>query len=535
MNPFLSVLAMSFRSLLKGVKDVFWPIHRDETKMFVPMVIMLFLTCLCYNMLKTLKDTVIIADSGAHVIPFIKVWVMLPAAVCATVLFTKLSNKFSQERVFYITISSFLILYVLFAFVLYPNREALHPQALADTIRGILPKGFDGLISMCSNWVFTGFYVLCELWSTMVLTVLFWGFVNEVTKIQKARRFYGALSIYSNVSTICAGQLANYFSMSVYNPALPYGSTAWEQTMMSVVLLVVAAGLIVMGIFWWMNKQVLNAEEFADLHENRVERKTKGKLSMRDSFSYLSNSKYLLCIAFVVIGYNLTINMAEVVWKDRLYMYFGSREEINIYLNNLTSYTGIISTVIALFMAQIIARIGWTWTAIITPLTMFLTCFGFFAFVIFQEQLGPYAISLLGMTPLALSVFFGAAQNCLSKAMKYSVFDTTKEMSFIPLAHDSKLKGKAAIDGVGSRLGKSGGSFLHQGLLLLFGNLSASAPVVSVVILGAISFWVLAVRSLGKQFSELIASQQDEEAAKEFAGDFHPFQKKGKELSSSAG
>lgn len=102
-----------------------------------------------------------------------------------------------------------------------------------------------------------------------------------------------------------------------------------------------------------------------------------------------------------------------------------------------------------------------------------------------------------------MAVFFGSVQNCFSKAAKYSLFDTTKEMSFIPLSSDHKLKGKAAIDGIGSRLGKSGGSIIHQGLLLIFSTLSASAPYVAAILLGVIALWMVAVRSLGRQFAAL--------------------------------
>ncbi len=67
-----------------------------------------------------------------------------------------------------------------------------------------------------------------------------------------------------------------------------------------------------------------------------------------------------------------------------------------------------------------------------------------------------------GTTPLMLAVLIGAAQNILSKAAKYSLFDPCKESAFIPLDAESRTKGKAAVEVIGGPLGKSGGSFLQQ-------------------------------------------------------------------------
>ena len=74
---------------------------------------------------------------------------------------------------------------------------------------------------------------------------------------------------------------------------------------------------------------------------------------------------------------------------------------------------------------------------------------------------------------------------------------------FIPLSKECKLKGKAAIDGVGSRLGKSGGSIIHQTLLMFFGTVALSTPYVAIILLGTISVWLYAVRALGKRFNSL--------------------------------
>src|ERR1700761_5401893 len=144
----MSYLSTANEKAFGPIRSCVWPVHAHEVRKLVPMLIMVFLTCFSYSILRNMKDTVVVTASGAEVIPFIKVWVMLPMAVLLTALFAKLSNHFSQERVFYYIISGFLACFALFAFVLYPMRDTLHPHHLADELELILPVGFKGLISM---------------------------------------------------------------------------------------------------------------------------------------------------------------------------------------------------------------------------------------------------------------------------------------------------------------------------------------------------------------------------------------------------
>ncbi len=498
------------------VRSIIWPIHRHELKKMLPMLLMLFLICFNYTVLRNMKDAVVITAAGAEIIPFIKVWALLPMAVIVTLAFTKISNIFSQERVFYIMISIFLGFYGLFAFFLYPMREIFEPQVSADYLDSILPVGFRGMIAMYRHWLLTAFYVVSELWSTAIMSVLFWGFANEVTHINEARRFYGTFGIASNFAAIAAGQSGIYFSQQMeFSPTLGLSNEAWEHSVMMLTGVVILSGIGTMAIFRWINRNVLTDPSFDDLHLSKREIKSKGRLSLRESFSYLSNSKYLICIAILVVAYNLVINLVEVVWKDQLRHLYPTPGDYNTYVNNLTSIQGIVSTISALFMAKFISRFGWTRTALVTPLTMLVTSAGFFCCLFFQDHLADTFIALIGATPLAIAVFFGSAQNCLSKAAKYSFFDTTKEMAFIPLGHECKLKGKAAIDGVGSRLGKSGGSLIHQGLLMFLGSLAVSAPYVAAILFGVIAFWFGACRSLGYQFNDIIDSKQKQPALTE--------------------
>lgn len=487
-----------------SIRSNVWPIFHYEFKKIVPMLVMFVFICFNGSVLRNLKDSLVITakDSGAEVIPFIKVWVMFPSAVLSTILFTYLANKLSRQALFQVVLGTFVTFFALFGFVIYPLREHFHPHETADMLVQYLPVGLKGFIAMYRHWTLTCFYVMCELWNAIVLNVLFWGFANEITKIQEAPRFYSVLAIGSNMAAIVAGQAAVALSSNIFNPHLFFGESAWEQSFMKIVAAVVLSGIGALFSFRWIMKYVMPNPEFIP---TEVLQKKKGKrLGFKESLTYLANSRYLIWIAILVISYNLVINLVEVLWKDRLRQLYPASHDYNVYVNNLTSAMGIISTSVSLVLAGIIRKAGWTFTALLTPIVLLTTTIAFFSCILFENTISPMASVLLGTTPLALAVFLGSVQNSFSKAAKYSLFDTTKEMAFIPLSSDHKLKGKAAIDGIGSRLGKSSGSVVHQSLLILFGSLSASAPYVAVILLAVIVIWISAVRSLGKEFSKCL-------------------------------
>ncbi len=492
-------------------RNALWPVHRYELRKLVPMLLIFFLISFDYNVLRIMKDTLVVTakSSGAEVIPFIKVWVMFPGAILLTYLFTRLSNRLKRETVFYVLLSIFLGYFFIFTTVLYPARDLLHPHATADMLETILPAGLKGLIAMYRNWTFTTFYVMAELWSNIILAMLFWGFANQVTRLGEAKRFYGLFGIGANLSGVAAGEASVWLSRKPFNAYLPFGSDAWEQSMVMLVGLVIIAGLAAMGIFRWFNTTILTDARFYDGSNERKAGDVRGKLSMRESFSYLFRSRYMICVAIIVIAYNLVINLVEVVWKHEMHELYPSPSDYNIYMSHITSIIGVVATLTALFVSgNSLRKCGWTFTAMLTPAILFVTSIGFFAFFFAKGDMASMIIQLFGATPLAIVVFFGSAQNILSRAAKYTVFDATKEMAFVPLSREDQLKGKPAVDGVCSRLGKSGGSVIHQGLLLSFSTITASAPYVAGFLLGVIAIWIGATRMLGKQFSELTKAPQ---------------------------
>lgn len=484
-------------------RSLFWPIHRFELKKFLPMLGIFFLIAFNYNTLRSYKDTIVItaSNSGAEAIPFIKVWAVLPSAVLLTLLFTRLANRYSREKVFYIMMSIFMCLFFLFTFVLYPLREILHPNALADQLQAVLPAGFKGFIAIFRNWTFTLFYVMCELWSTAIMTVLFWGFANEVTTVNEAKRYYGLLATGGNIAGIFAGEAAIYYSSDIFISWIPYGKTAWDQSILFFTCTILGSGFLTIYLFRWLNKKVINPSENAVPAQFKA---PKIKMSMRANFAYLARSKYLICIAVIVLTYNIAINLVEVVWKNQMKELYPNPSEYNTYMGEVMIAMALIASVTGLFTTtNLIQRYSWTACAMIPLCIVAITGVGFFSFVLLQQW--GMATMIAGSTPLFLSVTLGSIQNCLSRAAKYTLFDATKEIAFIPLSNESKLKGKAAIDGVGSRLGKSGGSVIHQGLLLIFATVAGSTPYVAIIFCGVIFAWSMAVLSLGKKFDQLAA------------------------------
>ena len=113
-------------------------------------------------------------------LPFLKTYVNLPGAVLWAMLLSKLNNCMTQTAVLYTVVGAFLALFTLFAAVVYPNQDLLHPNATADMLAAHLPASFWGPIAVFRNWTFSLFYFLAESWGIVVVTTIFWGLANQV-------------------------------------------------------------------------------------------------------------------------------------------------------------------------------------------------------------------------------------------------------------------------------------------------------------------------------------------------------------------
>lgn len=481
---------------LSKLREFIWPINASEHKKFLPMMFMIACIIFNYTVVRNIKDALIVTEAGSETITFLKFWVVLPAAVIFFFIYAKLSNILSKKALFYTIIVPFILFFALFATVLYPNRLLLHPTESADWLASLLPAGLQGIAAIYRYWTYSLFYTLAELWGAAVLSFLFWQFANDVTQVSEAKRFYAHFYLLGNVANILAGYLTRYFSNLGKTAVI--GADPWQLSLNYLMTLFVIAGLIVLAMYYYLNRYVLAGEPAT----TKAEKKKKPKLSLGESLKFLMHSKYLGLIAILVMAYGISINLVEVSWKNQMKLQFPLKNDYNAFMGSMTMMTGLATVLVILFGSSIIRKFGWKRGALATPIILGITGILFFACVIFPEFFSPVAM-FLNMTPLMLAVWFGFAQNVLSKSTKYALFDPTKEMAYIPLDPESKSKGKAAVDVVGNRGGKSGGAVIQQFLFAFVGPLSVIAPYAAVIMITIIGIWLAAVYALNIRFTAI--------------------------------
>ena len=442
-----------------------------------------------------MKDSIVITTIGAESTAFLKVWGVMPAAILMAVIYVALISRFRPQTVFYVIISSFLAFFGIFAFVIFPNHEYyhLHPDVAANLIASY--PHLKWFILSASKWGFSLFYIIAELWSNAVFNLLFWQFVNSVTSVDQSKRFYILFGLF--------GQTGLYFSGRFLQDAEPISVELIKQFNLSIPLEILSAQLVLGGVlvlgaiaicsFWYLNNRVLS-------HATVEFKAKKEKMSLKESLKMVASSRYIRLIAILLIAYGAAINLAEGPWKAKAVQLYPTEQAYRAFVGSYLSYTGLFTILFVLIGSNIVRFLGWYAAAIITPVMVFITGMGFFGISNF-DLLGMFGIA--ASSPLVLAVSIGAIQNVLSKSSKYTVFDSTKEMAYVPLDDELKTKGKAAVDVAGSKIGKSFSAFLQSFVFIIIPSATYHSISIYIMVVFTIIciIWIWAVRELSREYA----------------------------------
>lgn len=482
---------MSTSKNFGGIRKILFPVYGHEFRKVLPLFFLFMFIASTYFILRSLKDMFIISYTGqAETLYFIKVYAVTPFMILLTLFYGKISSLGRNTR-FIIMMIYFLIVIGSCYYIFLPNIDTIRLDLFADKFNKIAP-GMSPLWEAVRYWPCTLIYLNAEGWGSMALGVLFWSFCNDIISFNDSKRIYSYLGSGAAVGTAVGGFIIKDFVGKDLNAGI------------GVSLLFIA---IVLVIYYFIT---VDMKKVPNLYvvETKAPKKKKMKLSFMESLRFLTKSKHLALIATLVLCYGAFISLFEAVAKAqsaRLAEKIGNGSLSQIY-----GYQGVANGVLSILFVLIsgwISKKGWRFTASITPIVATVCTTLFFVFLFAGDSVG---IILGGngivdpVQILWLTVIFGIINQVTIKAAKYIMFDSTCNQAYIPLDDETKVRGKAAVDGVGSRLGKSFGSFLisapYIGLYSLFGSInSEKTKIVISVLIGLILFlWLRAVTKLSK-------------------------------------
>ena len=476
------------------LRSFLFPIHAKEFKKFFAFAGIMFCMIMNYTLLRNMKDVLVVNAAGAGVITFLKTYCVTPAAILFFMLFVKLSNKFSRENLFYVIIIPFLAYFLIFGFVINPNFDFFHPsKETIDALHASHPHS-KGFMDLGIYWSYSLFYILAELWGSVGIQILFWQFVNQVVSMEQSKRFFPMFVVFSNVSLILVGVVTKLLQM------IP----DWDVVVKVEMVIVLCIGLFAMFCNFMLNRKILPLEEPLDASQKKAKKKKPGLI---ESFKIIFTSKHLGFIALLVICYGISINLLEVQWKEQLKNYFaGDKKGMNAFMGTYSACTGILTIIFGWFLAsQILRKFGWFFGAILTPATLLVVGVIFFVLILGGRV---DVIKSLIVNPMAVAVFVGAGAIIITKATKYSLFDTTKEQAYIPLDIELKSKGKAAVEVAGGRLGKGSGAAIQSVICMIMGTTVASSytAIAFGIFIVVVLLWTFAVKGLDKSIKNINAN-----------------------------
>jgi AAA family ATP:ADP antiporter len=492
-------------TVFKNFLNVIWPIRRDELAVFLSMTGLMFCILFIQNLIRALKDSIVNTLIGTEIISFLKFWGVMPASFLIVIIYVKIVHYFDAKKIFYAVLSSFLLFFAFFAFYIFPNHETLHfSDQKIHALTQVYPH-LKWFILLVAKWGFSLFYIISELWPNVVIGLLFWQFINQVTTVEQSRRFYGLFGLLGQTGLFLSGKFLVYLPfISKFLITKYFISKSLSLVSVQVVLsVVVALGIVGIYFFWFLNRipGVRNA--------NIVFKAKDSKISLIESVKMVLKSRYIRLIAIIMICYGISINLAETPWKS---IASGKYTEVSDYagfVGNYLSYTGICTVLLVLINSNIIRRFGWLYSAIITPIVVCITGLMFFLTSNFSNISSTLANLFLISDPLMLIITAGMIQNILSKSTKYTFFDVTKEMSYVPLPDELKTKGKAAVEVIATKIGKSLSSLLQTIVFITLPNATYSSISIYLMCIFSVIciLWIWAIRELSVDYLNLVAQK----------------------------
>lgn len=466
-------------------------IKKDEVHIFISLFLIISMIVFNTKILKILKDTIVVTtpEMGAELIPFLKTWLLIPISLLLICVVVRMMRMMSYLSVYLLTTAFFLTFYLSYVFILRPIQSSLTPHTIIAYIEPLIPQSLNKFLLIIEYWPICIFYVMCDIWPIIFLSMLFWKYASEVINHEQGKRFFPLFSIdIGGILMAPIMGLITYLSTSM----VANGTKLWEVQLGSLTLLLTGVGIVQAVVFYKL---------YQTAGPITPPRNSKKKVPLKEVLEY-ARSPYFGSLAIIIFMFEFSDNLFDILWKDTLGNYRPEPENFSKYLGVVTTFTGILTTVTPFVLSRfLLQRLPWVKVAMITPTLRILLCIAFFGCLFFPNL----AFSLgapLGFSGLGFTVFIGGVQSSILHMAKCTVFDNTKDLAFMLASREEQASARAFSDALATKLGKSSSCLAQQGLLMSHATLQAASPIIASLIGFSIPIWLFSISMSNRYYQQ---------------------------------
>ncbi|OGN62389.1 MAG: hypothetical protein A3F09_00835 [Chlamydiae bacterium RIFCSPHIGHO2_12_FULL_49_11] len=418
-----------------------------------------------YWTLRPLKDVIFIQFVGKLYIPYAKT-VSVLALFPIVMLYTKLLNYRTKERMIVILASFYAVLILLFASLIYCIQDSVVEIAASSVFAGYV-----------INVIGFAWYLFVESYGSLVIA-LFWAFATGITDPQSGRKGFSLV--------VALGQGGGViFPYTV--GSLPSRLGFSTDTLSLCVLSMLVFMIIPLIRFFLSSTPDRLMQPFTE--EGEVDNINKEKPGFLEGLRLVIKNPYLLGIFSVNFIYEIIITIFDFNFKVAASTEY-TGVELSKYLSLYGSSVSLVSFLCLMFGIGGIMRIlGVGFALVLMPIIVGFALTGFLTF----DSLNFLFCLMVG-----------------SKAINYALNGPALKQLYIPTSSDVRSKAQAWIEAFGSRSSKQAGSVFNMFLApfqSLFGP--ATGRLAYLALSGVVCFpllvvWLFIAVFLGKAFKKAV-------------------------------
>jgi len=448
-------------------KPLFGTFEREEFKKFLRMG--LTFTCIIgsYWTLRVLKNALFCTLVGGEYLP----WAKTASIICLiplVMLYTKLLDMFSREKMFYMLSMVYAIITVLFALLLIsPVGMGTAEQICART----------GAVFYATQILGFFWYVFVESYGSLVIA-LFWAIASDVTLPDSAKKGFSLVVAIGQI-----GGIAGPFLLTRLPRFLGFSTSAIS--VFSCAFFIMGSIFLLKNFFSATPKNLLQS-----FHgKNEAQKEKEQEPGFFEGLNLLVKHGYLLGIFAVLCFFEIIVTVFDFHFQTLAATHY-SGTALAEFQGTYGTLVNVLTLVCLLCgISNITRRLGVGVSLALVPLIFGFAVFGFTSFN---------------------SLMFLLALMVGSKAINYALNGPALKQLYIPTTHDVRFKSQAWIETFGSRASKEAGALFNMLLVPLQKSLGTVAGRARHVVLSSylgftlVAAWFLIALYLGRKYKKAI-------------------------------